>query len=490
MLKTKFFEHHLIEMFFYICYMNDNYDTADNNDVSQLLEKFEAMLCDDHHYFFDVNDFQELIHHYIAKADLDKAFKVLHYAKLQHPYSTEITLHEAGLLIESGEPAKALDILENAGTSETSDIDTLMLRASACSLLGKYTEAIEHIQRAIDNADEDPDDLYFALALEYENNGDYDKAIKALEKAVYISPENPDLLYELSFCYEQSGHLIKGIDFFIRFIDEYPYSAEAWYNLGYIYFRSELYEKSADAYDYAIVAKEDFIPAYFGKANALTELKQYSDAIEIYKESIKFHAPDAEVYYLIGECYEKAENYQRAIAYYRKAIKFNPDMGEAWLGAGVVLDCLDRQREAKHFIRRAVEIEKNNGEFWYLYANILRSLGEYNEAVKAYEKSVTLSPENINTWLDFSTLYYDNANISEAFRTISRGINFHYGSSEFYYKAAGYLFMAGFEEEGLELLKDALQIDPGNHSILFESFPETQDDPRVLELIDSFVNRK
>src|SRR3546814_9774721 len=78
-----------------------------------------------------------------------------------------------------------------------------------------------------------------------------------------------DLLYELAFCFDIIDRQEESIAFYQKYIDEEPYSYAAWYNLGNAFNKLGLFEKAIDAYDYAILVRDNFAAAYFNKGNAL-----------------------------------------------------------------------------------------------------------------------------------------------------------------------------------------------------------------------------
>jgi len=71
-----------------------------------------------------------------------------------------------------------------------------------------------------------------------------------------------------AFCYDVLDKQEESIKFYEQYIDNEPYSYAAWYNLGNAFNKMDLFEKSIDAYDYAILIKDNFASAYFNKGNS------------------------------------------------------------------------------------------------------------------------------------------------------------------------------------------------------------------------------
>ena len=72
-----------------------------------------------------------------------------------------------------------------------------MTKGSIYSQMGLTEQAIENYKKAAENA-EDIDEIYLAMAFEFENTGKFDDAIFYLKKAISENPENEVALYELA----------------------------------------------------------------------------------------------------------------------------------------------------------------------------------------------------------------------------------------------------------------------------------------------------
>src|SRR6478752_6221391 len=54
--------------------------------------------------------------------------------------------------------------------------------------------------------------------------------------------------------------------------------ADSWNNLGSFYFDKKKYEEALDSYKRAIACKPEYLAAYFNRANASYEVKEYYSA--------------------------------------------------------------------------------------------------------------------------------------------------------------------------------------------------------------------
>ncbi len=60
--------------------MDDNFEEYSEEEIKNLIDKFESMLESNQTYFFDVNDFEVIIDYYLERNNLSKTSIALRYA--------------------------------------------------------------------------------------------------------------------------------------------------------------------------------------------------------------------------------------------------------------------------------------------------------------------------------------------------------------------------------------------------------------------------
>ena len=457
-------------------------------DSTLLVERFEKMMANDERYFYDVEEFEEIMDHYIDYGKINKALKVLEVAKSQHPNTVEFVLREAELFSMSNKPRKALELLQTVEAIEQHNADFHLTKATILSQLGDYEASIHHLKTAAGLTTAGLDSIYLSLAFEYQNLDRNKLAIKYLKLALESNANNEDALYELAYCYDQIDAHEDSLNFYRSFIDSHPYSHHAWYNLGNAYCRLELLEKGIEAYDYAIAIKDDFASAYFNKANTLAKIKRYAEAIVVYKETIQYEFADALTYYYIGECYEKLEDYNNAHIFYHKAIRRDTYLSDAWLGIGIVLDYQNRTGEGIHYVKKAIELDKENADYWYIKGEMEQKLGFIEEAKQAYDRVIAYGYDEHDIWLDYSNLYFELGQFNEAINLLEEGIRQYPEINELYYRIVACLLSLRMEFSALEVMKKALDLQSDNYHLLFEYYPTSVKNSSILDLIESYNN--
>lgn len=456
----------------------------EQNELAYQIERFEAMLRSDESGFFDTDVFEDIIDHYLFSNQLKKAMRCVDMAIHHYPLTTVFKLRKAQILLNSGKLEATLRLLDDVEHLEPGNEELLVTKAAVYSQQKKVKLAIEYFEKALETIGmDDADELYLDLAIEYENNKEYHKAIDVLTKALSINPENESALYELAYCYETEEKYGEAIKYYEYFIDQNPYSYIAWYNLGNAYSKLENFEKAVWAYDYCNIIFEGFLSAFYNKGNALCHLENFDEAIEAYRSSLTNTASDAITYNYIGECYEKLGAYREALEYYRKAIDLNPELPEPWLGIGVVYDCMNRHKSALPYFEKVVKMEEDNPDAYILlaeaykkckkdqglvettYLNGLAFCGEDKELNKAYIQ------------------YLTDHNLSKAIEVLEKYI-LEYPDGEMSMLLVKLFWDAGRFTESLLLADQELEKDFNSYNSLLLHFPDVEKISEFVNIID------
>ncbi len=458
----------------------------DRDDRQNCVVRYEAMLSRNDRYFFDVEEFEMIIDHYLEHNDLRQARAVLEYAQAQHPGTVDLLFCEAHVLMAMGRLNKALDALDAIGKLEPFNEDVYLHRAGIHSQLRQHRRAIEQYTRALELAEDGLDDILLDLAFEHENTGAHDEAIACLKRALGINPENEAVLYELAYCYDLQDAHEAAATFFRGFTDDHPYSFVGWYNLGNALARLDRLEESNEALDLCMTIEEEFTSAYFSKARNLLVQGDHQGAVELYQETIAHDGPQAVTFSYIGECYEKMERFEQALIHYDQALALDPNWTDAWIGRGVVKDMQGRTAEAIKDLEVATRLAPDNSDGWHCLAQALAHAERFPEATAAYERVHRLEPQNLDAWMDHADLLAAIKGPPAGLRKMQEAEQVHTLDPRFKYRMAVHLLRSGHMQRGLLLLEEALMTDHAGHARFLDACPEATAIPQVLHLLELY----
>lgn len=459
-------------------------NNRDKHYADDLVNRYEQMLASNASYYFDVDQFEEIIEYYCDASKFYKALEVIEYAYTLFPDNTTIMLRETQILAGMGHLTRALNRLKSLEKFEPKNEEVLLTMASIYSQLREHPKAIQLFKKVLElGGDEYADEIYLEIALEYENMERFDKAIETLLEALAMKPDNEILLYELAYCYEATDRIAESVEFYQKFIDQYPYNFAAWYNLGNALQKLEQLEDALDAYDYCIAVQSDFAPAYYNKAHALFKLERYNEAIQILEESYAVEQPQAPVYCHIGECFEKLGELDKALFYYRKSLQTDEGYADAYLGIGVVMDLQSKTIDSLSYIEKAIELEPENADYYLFQVEMLKKLKRIDEAEAITESLMTRFADNEDVWLDHSDVLFLKSDMLGAIKIINEGWQKVPQSTALGYRKVAYLLEAGLVADGQELLMRMYMNDKEGIQELVEYYPNIKNNLFYIDML-------
>ena len=149
---------------------------------------------------------------------------------------------------------------------------------------------------------------------------EYDKAIKNLDKAIEINPDNSLAYNNLGFIYSEQKD-------FENAISKYKIAIEkgntiAYNNLGTIYLSQERYKEAEDSYKKALISFKDNSMILYNLGIFYFEQEQYDEAIKFYEKSLEIQDDEATRFHL-GLVFSLTNQYEKAKNNYEKVTK-NP----------------------------------------------------------------------------------------------------------------------------------------------------------------------
>jgi len=451
---------------------------------SELLMKFEQMLITKNHLFFDSDEYEDLIEHYLNESDYEKAQKAVTFARNQFPYSIEILIKKAHLSLFTNQVNSSIEEIHLFIDENGFDESLLTVLSSLYLDNDSKSKSLQCLDKIIDEYGASSD-RYYLYGSTYLALGENENAIKYFKKSVELDIENEAALYDLAYCLELDGKLEESIEFYKSFIDQDPYSFFAWYNLGVIYNKLHKYDKAIESFEFSIAINDQFSSSHYNLGNTYVMMQEWEKAITCFKQCEKLENPSADLYSKLGECFELRGLFQKAIEYYKKALEIDPEKESAILGIASVLFDSKRYKEAIHYAQKSTRINETKYHNWLILAKCEASLGNDFSAVDAFDKAIELNfNNNDNVYLEYAHFYYDKKEFNTALNIIKEGIELLPNNSELKYLACIYALKEGKYKEAITFLENALFLAPENKEMLFSYFESVEEQKAILAIIN------
>ena len=442
----------------------------EEEDYNLSLSKFESMLKTNKVLFFDSEEFEEIILHYLDMGKAALAKKALKLALEQHPKSTGLKLVQVEMLVYDDKLELAEKLLNELYAIEPTNEEIYFQKANICSKRDQHEKAVELLKTALKYTD-DYADVYNLIGMEYLFMDNLEKAKENFIKCLEEDLEDQSALYNVVYCFEFLDQNQEAIAYLNKYIDKNPYSEIAWHQLGRLHYGVKEYENAIRAFEYATLIDDEFLGAFMEKAKAYERLKKYEEAIESYSRTIELD--DATSYALLrmGKCYEKLGNKALALKHFNQTVHEDPLLDKGWIA---ITDFYVRQKnyqKALFFVNKALAIDNQNHLYWKRYASINKQMNFFEEAEFGYRKAVEFGETGLETWLFWVDILQFLGEFESAIQTLLQASEYFPEENEVEYRLAGLYFMLTQNTKAKFHLSNALRLNFDNHIILEDLFP-------------------
>jgi tetratricopeptide (TPR) repeat protein len=463
----------------------------DREELKELLQQYSNLKAGKSHSFIEEEGFERIIDHFDEKEQYSLGLEAVEYAIIQYSYSAALLLKKADLLISLRRYKEALYILEKAELLDSTDTTLYILKTDAFLALDMQKKAASVLELAIENFEgEEKVDLLFELADVYDDYENFEKVFDCLKIILEQDPSNEEALYKICFWTDFTGRNEEGIKIHQQILEEFPFSELAWFNLGAAYQGLKLYEKSIDAYLYAVAIDEKFDYAYRNMGDAYIKLHKYKEAIEVLEKVMELSRPEAVIYEAIGHCYDKWGNYAQARFNYKKATHLNPEdvqmhykIACTYMNEGV-------WNNAIKSLEIAMKAHRLQPEYNLALGRCYMELGNIDEAITYLGNVVRVRPKNINGWIDLLKCMYKGGLFTEGIEYATFAYEQTDAKPVFLYYKSMFLFAAGKSKEALIQLENGLAVSPKLIKKFIELNPSILQQQPIVELIARYKKKK
>lgn len=370
-------------------------DFSDSSGTS--ITKFEEMLKSEKIHFFDAQEFENIIHHYLDFGQTNMAKRAIALGLQQHPNNTDLLLLKSELHIFETELDAAETILDFVNTITPQNEEVFLQRANIHSKKKEHHKAIAMLNRALLLTDE-PIDVWSLLGMEYLLIEKFEAASKYFRLCLKEVPLDYQALYNILYCFEQLEKQEEAIAVLNALLEEHPYCEVAWHQLGKIYTQTERYKEALSAYDFAIISDDTFTGAYVEKGKLLEKIGRFNEAIENYEIAMKTSDPGSYAYHRIGMCHLHLGNKQLGINFLKESIQLEPHFEKSWMELIDFFLSENNPLKALYYCKKGLQANEDCVQLWKKNGEIQFLIRHYAEADYAFENTIALGNYELDTW--------------------------------------------------------------------------------------------
>ena len=161
--------------------------------------------------------------------------------------------------------------------------------------------------------------IHDRLGVNYNNKGDYPKAVEAFKKLVEIG-QTPASCFKLGVAYDNNGDFQEAIEAYRRAISLDAGYLKGYYKLAEVYARTENYGEAIRCLTQAVEVEPDNPESHYRLGTVHSSRGSYDQAIAAFNRVLSLAPNYAGIYQSLGLAYEQKGEHNKAIECFKKSI--------------------------------------------------------------------------------------------------------------------------------------------------------------------------
>jgi len=416
--------------------------------------KFEQMLKTNLIYFFDAQEFEDIVVHYLGFGENQLAKKALKMALEQHPGNYELMLLQSEIFILEEKYESALEVLEYIEKINPFDEEIALQKASISSKKGDHKASINQLHQAL-SFSEDPLEIWNLLGMEHLLAEEFKEASFFFKNCLDENPEDYPSLHNLLHCHEQLEQVEPAISCLNKVLEYDPFSEIAWLQLGKIFVKSGKIKEALSAFDFAIISNDSFSGAYIEKGVLLESIGRINEAIENYELAMSTSDPTSFIHKCLGRCHENLGNFDLAQKFYLKSIQLEPTNEKSW--ESLILFYFNQKKfeKVKFYLDRALKNNSDSISLWKKSLELNTLTGRREKAIESCKKLIELGIYESEILIQLIDLLIDKKEWVEAYKIGKEAYVSFPENRKIAIRIAGCCFYLSKAEEGLYILNSS-----------------------------------
>jgi protein O-GlcNAc transferase len=297
-------------------------------------------------------------------------------------------------------------------------------------------------------------------------NGDNDKAIATLKKALTILPRDAEVAYNLGNAYFDKEQSKSALIFYKKAISISPNFSKAYYNLGGLYRALNRLDLAEVQYKKVIKLDQENVDAYLKLASIYSEKQNSDECIKLLKHVANRNPDNADILTSLAIESQNIQNPNEAERFFNQAIGLHPtNSTQLYINYASCLKVHGKYEMAEMVLYEALSYEETS-EIYNTLGLVYLELNKFEDCEYCFKKAMVLEPENENGYINYSLLLLNQGKLldAEAYaRHITQKFEANVAALNNHAMA---LYLMGDSEQSIIQFEKALKIEPNNVLVL------------------------
>jgi tetratricopeptide (TPR) repeat protein len=235
--------------------------------------------------------------------------------------------------------------------------------------------------------------------------------------------------------YEEKGQFEQAMLAVEKSLQQYPYSSILLIKKAQVYFELKQLNLALEILEKAEIYDSSEIGIYLLRAEIFTFQSRYKDAIDILEKLLETSERDdlADIYLQMCDVYEDWEKYFEVYDCLVACLKIEPNNEEALNRFNYCIEITDKYEESIPFHKKLIDINPYNEFAWYNLACSYRGIDEYENAIEAFEYVLAINDDADFVYQDIAELHFKKGEFVKALEVIKDMCNTFEADDEIYF---------------------------------------------------------
>jgi len=239
----------------------------------------------------------------------------------------------------------------------------------------------------------------YKTALEHHQNDAFALAEAAYKQIISIEPKHADANHYLGVIYHQTGRNEEAIKYIQKALLIEPNNSNFLSNFAAALVAAGQLQDAVKNYQKALTLNPNDSDILFNLSNVLYDLAEYGEAADCYRKLQKIYPNDADIKANLsailqsaGSTNQQAGRYEQATLNYQEAALLTPQDGTIYYNLANAQRELGKARDATINYQKTIALNPGDADAYNNLGNVQRELGQLQEAINSYRSALKLNP--------------------------------------------------------------------------------------------------
>jgi tetratricopeptide (TPR) repeat protein len=234
---------------------------------------------------------------------------------------------------------------------------------------------------------------FFRDGLSFLSKDDCEKALPYFEKATESDSNYAEAWAQTGFCNEKLGRHAEALEASKKAVILRP-SAESYFNIGLASFYLKQYKDAENGYRQSIkLDPYNASDAHYALGLVYRDWGKPDEEIQAYKQAIRLRPDYTVAFERLGSRYLKSKKYGEAVEVFRQLAALKPGDANAPNNMGEAYFELNKLNEAVESFRQSIRLKPDFGKAYYNLGRTLMAMGNRDAALEQYTILTNIDPD-------------------------------------------------------------------------------------------------